>query len=80
MLEYLDDYETPAKIYTFVSGACVIVDVISLFIYLVLLGKFNDVFYNLVQLFFVTTYLYIDCVYYLYLIYTRFKMPTNVRD
>ena len=48
MIEYLDDFEMPAKVYTFVTGGCLLIDTISLFIYLILLGKYTDALFNLV--------------------------------
>jgi len=80
VIEYLDDFEMPAKVYTFVTGGCLMIDTISLFIYLILLGKYTDPFFNLVQLFFVTAYFYLDVVYVLYLLHLRFRLPLALRD
>lgn len=80
IIEYLDDFEMPAKVYTFATGGCLVIDIISLFIYLILLGKYADAFFNLVQLFFVTAYFYLDIVYVLYLLHLRFRLPLSLRD
>ena len=80
MIEYLDDFEIPAKVFTFMTGACLIIEIISLFIYLILCGRYTDPFFNLVQLFFVTAYFYLDIYYVLYLIHLRFRLPLQLRD
>jgi len=80
MIEYLDDFEIPAKVYAFMTGGCLLIEIISIFIYLILLGKFTDPFFNLVQLFFVTAYFYLDIVYVLYLLHLRFRLPVSLRD
>ena len=40
IIEHLDEYELPAKVYTFVTAGCLVFDVIAMLIYFIFVGKY----------------------------------------
>ena len=80
IIEHLDEYEIPAKVYTCLTLGCLVFDIIAMLIYFIFVGKYQDLFFNVVQLFFVTAYFYLDVMFMLFLLHLRFRLPNELRD
>lgn len=77
-LEYLDDFEMPAKIYTLLSAVCFVLDTVSGLVFVILTGSQvgpKKVMHG-AQLFSVTLYFYLDLVYLAYVAHFCLRLPT----
>ena len=81
MLEFLDDFELPAKIYSLVTAVCLILDMISCFVFVIMTGQPENKILHGSQLFIVTFYFYLDLMYVSYLGHLCLRLPTenNIR-
>ena len=79
VVEYLNDFEIPARIYTLLSVICLVLDLISCLVFLILTGQDEDKVIHGSKLFFVSMYFYMDLIYIAYVIHFVLKLPSSTR-
>jgi hypothetical protein len=78
-LEFLDDFEMPAKVYMALTAVCLLLDTISAFVFLILTGQPENKVLHFAQLFYVTFYFYLDLIYVAYVAHFSLKLPAAER-
>ena len=82
LIEYYNDYEKPAKVYTATSCLTLLIDIISTWVYIGKIGLSDEPSAQTVflgQLFSVFFYFILDIFFILWLVHFRFRLPESMQ-
>jgi len=75
LVEYLDDWERPAKIYTLLSAVTLLFDIVGILVYLIKFGMAGDDFTDLPQFIVCIFFLALDLYLMLWTAHLKMRLP-----